>query len=288
MKFPALYSAASRASDSSQRTYLNLIRAEYALLTVAAALSLDFSRSALYYSGYAFVFICSLAVLLFRSSTKPEQNWYKARALAESIKTSSWRYAMRAEPYGADDSEQATRNEFRNMLSDVLRTNDQLGEQFGGIAATDEQVTAEMENLRGQGYEERREFYLENRICDQKSWYSRKAETNKARARAWPIIGAVIYLFAIASVLLRIVFPGWEIWPTEPLTVMAASAVGWVQTKRFRELATSYALTAQEIGIMEGRLRDVASDSEFALFVNEAEQGFSREHIQWIARQQAI
>ena len=288
MQFPALYAAASRASDASQRTYLRLIRIEYGLLVVAATLSLDFSKTALYYSGFAFVFICSLGALLYRSSSKPEQDWYKARALAESIKTSSFRFAMRAEPYGSDDSEQTTRNEFRQMLREVLNANNRLGEQFGGVAADDEQVTSDMCRLRARSYTERRDYYLSERVLDQKSWYTAKAKSNKLRARAWPIIGAAIYLGAIASVLLRIAFPSWEIWPTEPLTVMAASAVGWVQTKRFRELATSYALTAQEIGIMEGRLRDVVNELEFVAFVNEAEQGFSREHTQWIARQQAI
>lgn len=96
---PALLIAAGEMSASAQSFYLNLIRLEYFFLFIAAVLSLDLSESSLYYSAYATIFLFSLSTLLVRSTMKPEQEWYKGRALAESIKTTTWRYCMRAAPF---------------------------------------------------------------------------------------------------------------------------------------------------------------------------------------------
>ena len=58
--------------------------------------------------------------------------------------------------------------------------------------------------------------------------------------------------------------------------------------QRHSELASAYALTAHEIGIIEERARGTSTNKEFSNFVNDAEQAFSREHTQWIARQHQI
>ncbi len=51
------------------------------------------------------------------------------------------------------------------------------------------------------------------------------------------------------------------------------------------KLASAYSLTAHEIGIIESRLATDASENEWSGLVNEAELAFSREHTQWVARQ---
>jgi hypothetical protein len=60
--------------------------------------------------------------------------------------------------------------------------------------------------------------------------------------------------------------------------------MGWVQTKRFQELAGSYALTAHEIMLLDAMLPSDQSDEKFSSFVGDAENAFSREHTQWRAR----
>ncbi|RWI72075.1 MAG: SLATT domain-containing protein [Mesorhizobium sp.] len=74
-------------------------------------------------------------------------------------------------------------------------------------------------------------------------------------------------------------------WPTEPLIVIAASLIGWTQIKKFNELASAYTLTAHEIGLTADLITDANSDEAFSAAVNEAELAFSREHTQWVARQ---
>lgn len=69
---------------------------------------------------------------------------------------------------------------------------------------------------------------------------------------------------------------------------MASAIIGWTQVKKFNELASSYTLTAHEIGIIQSKVHDAQDEDAFSDFVNEAEQAFSREHTQWVARQQSV
>ncbi|WP_205408962.1 SLATT domain-containing protein, partial [Acidiphilium sp. JA12-A1] len=115
-------------------------------------------------------------------------------------------------------------------------------------------------------------------------WYARKASRNKKSAGTWIGIGVVVYLFSATSVLTHIVEPAWTLLPTDPLIVIASSVLGWVQIKKFNELAASYTLTAHEIGILQNRIGEITSEFDLSEFINDSELAFSREHTQWVAR----
>ncbi|MFI5411437.1 DUF4231 domain-containing protein [Kaistia sp. UC242_56] len=285
-EYPALYKAANELSRRSQNLYLNLLRAEYALLLSAAILSIDLSKSRIYYSAYALIFVLALGTLLFRSHKKPEQDWYKGRALAESIKTSTWRYCMKSAPFSDSEDIRISRTEFAKYLKGVLEANRGISERFSSDFAAGDQITSEMERARSLELADRKQFYLDGRIRNQRDWYRKKAAYNKKRARQWVIASSLVYAAAISVILYRIAEPNWTIWPIEPLIVVASSIVGWIQIKKFNELASSYTLTAHEIGIAQAGLSEVKTEQEFSDFVNETELAFSREHTQWVARQQ--
>lgn len=283
-EYPALYISASDASANAQNSYFNLLKYEYGCLVVAAILSIGFSTTALYHSGYAFVFLLPIGLLIYRSSSKPEQAWYKCRALAESIKTSTWRYIMRAEPFQDTATLTIPRSKFRDLLAHILIVNKHIGDRIENLTHGNEQISEKMSELRGLSLEERKKIYLEKRIKEQGFWYSKKVKDNKRNHRIWMSVCLIVYVLAIGSVLMRIVFPDWKYWPTEPLIVIASSILGWMQIKKFNELAASYSLTAHEIGIIQGKISDVVDEAGFSDFVNEAELAFSREHTQWVAR----
>lgn len=286
-EYPALYDAASGLSGNSQSLFLRLIRAEYGLLAIAAIFSMEWSETSTYYIFYALVILISLAVALFRNFYKPEQDWYKGRALAESIKTSCWRYCMKAEPFSASDTDAKSRADFRNHLKAILKSNWHIGERIPSDTAANEQVTVSMETVRSLSLSERKAFYAENRIQEQRIWYARKSGANKKASWLWVCIAVSVYVVAIALALLRIAHPQWKHWPIDLLIVSASSIVGWTQVKKFNELSSSYALTAHEIGLTKAGLPDVSTEEEFSAFVNDAELAFSREHTQWVARQQS-
>jgi len=284
LKFPALYDCADKASNARQATYLRLIKLEYALLITAAILSMNLSSSPTYFAAYALVFFFSIIVLLLRTAKKPEQAWYKSRALAESVKTSTWRYAMRAEPFAHDDAMEV-RRKFRDYLKQVLDSNRHIGDAIAGVDAAGKQNTAEMDAIRDLSLLERRDFYLTKRISDQLDWYRNKASWNARRAVFWTNVCVITYAIAIILALSRIVYPQWTILPIEPLIVFASTIIGWMQIKKFNEFSSAYTLTAHEIGLLLGKIEDVRDEEELSIFVNEAELAFSREHTQWVARQ---
>lgn len=283
--YPALYLDADKASNTAQRKYLNLVRAEYTLLFLAAVLGLQWYTSAYYDVGYALVFVLAATMLVVRSFKKPEQTWYRCRALAESVKTSTWRYMMRADPFLDAESIQEPRAEFRNYLREILKANREVGEELASGSSAEDQVTDAMDEIRKRGIEERKQYYKEYRIQAQRAWYNRRARDNKKAFRRWVGVTLIVYVIAILTVLIRIGQPGWDHAPTDPLIVLAASLVGWIQIRKFSELASSYTLTAHEIGITLNRLYEVETEEDFSEFVNESELAFSREHTQWVARQ---
>lgn len=282
--FPALFRSADAASNAKQRLYLNLVILEYAALFIAAVLFMDIFEGATFHLFYAFVFLIALAALLARALMKPEQHWYRCRALAESVKTLTWRYMMRAQPFAETADLAVARAEFRNHLQLLFDENRSTAEMINSDWSDASQITPEMDRIRGLSLNGRKDFYVSDRVREQRSWYSRKAGNNRRSARRWVSIGVGAYLVAIALVLARIEFVFWRIWPIEPVIVFASSLVGWMQIKKFNELGAAYTVAAHEIGLISPRIDDVASEAEFSECVNDAELAFSREHTLWIAR----
>ncbi|HCV73622.1 MAG TPA: DUF4231 domain-containing protein [Agrobacterium sp.] len=200
------------------------------------------------------------------------------------MKTLTWRFAMRAEPFDDDRSVDA-RRDFRALIWDVLNSNREMSEALGGLKATGDQLPNEMQTIREFALEDRKAFYLENRVSDQRAWYEKKAASNKRAAQVWFWVSCVAYAMGLFFVITRIVDPSNVGWPTEPLVVVASAIVGWTQIKKFNELAAAYSLTAQEIGLTESLIADARTNAAFSAAVNEAELAFSREHTQWSARQ---
>ncbi|MCB8877590.1 DUF4231 domain-containing protein [Acidisoma silvae] len=283
--YPALYDTASKLSSNSQVNYLRLIFGEYLLLFIAAVFSMELNDSRLYYGVYAFVFLGSFVVLITRSWLKPEQDWYKGRALAESIKTSCWRYCMRAEPFADAHSVLIPRSEFRNYLRAILESNRHIGDRLPPDKAAADQITQTMEVTRSLSLEERKSVYQKHRIAEQRKWYAKKASANKSASKRWFFVAGCAYAIALGLVIFRIVYNSVDVWPIEPVIVVASSIIGWTQVKKFNELASSYTLTAHEIGILQGKIDEVTDETSLSSFINESEQAFSREHTQWVARQ---
>jgi hypothetical protein len=280
MTYPALYTCADAGSTEKQSWYFTLILAEYTLLGAAAILSMTSD-----FLAYALVLVFSLGIMLWRSFSKPEQDWYRCRALAESVKTSTWRYIMRAEPF-SDAEPTAAKAKFRSYLSEVLRTNEGLGALAAGIEDAGKHTTDEMEAIRRLPWKARRDYYLTHRIDEQCGWYKRKSGFNRTRSAIWVGVAVIVYAAAIALAIARPTYPNLlPFWPIEPLLVGASFVIGWTQIKKFNELSSVYALTALEVQLIHEKIKEVDQESELPLFVNEAELAFSREHTQWVARQ---
>ncbi|PYF05425.1 uncharacterized protein DUF4231 [Rhodopseudomonas faecalis] len=284
--YPALFLCSDDASNKFQSQFLLLVRVEYAALFLAAVFSMNFLNGVWYYFSYAMIFLIGLAVLLTRALRKPEQDWYRCRALAESVKTLTWRYVMHAAPFDhLSGDEQQAKAELRNQLHSIFAQNRTTAEKITSDWSGNDQITDGMRKIRSMTMQDRLAYYIKNRIADQREWYTRKATRNKKGATLWVAVSACVYVSACALALGRIAAPEWLYWPIEPLIVIAASVVGWMQIKKFNELAAAYTVTAHEIGLIKMQTDAISTDAEFSEFVNDAEKAFSREHTLWIARQ---
>lgn len=282
--YPAIYRSASLSSAASQNQHLFQVGAQYALLFSAAVVALDFNRSSLIV--YAMLLIGSTVMLVVAATIRPEKDWYASRALAESLKTSTWRYMMNAHPFDRTDTSAEAKREFADLLSEIASANEHTRKTMKRSAVSGAQLTEKMLKVRASSISDRIEFYLVHRIMNQKTWYINKAQSNRKRFLVFAVLCGLVQATAIVLTLIRLSDSAYlEVWPTEPLLVLASALVGWIQIKKFNELASAYNLTAHEIGMIEAKVSKDLLEKEWSDFVNEAERAFSREHTQWVARQ---
>ncbi len=237
--FPALYRSADDLSLKSQKHFFRALRVHLVTLVVAAILSIVSIPHWSVAAAQLLALLGALGCSIYLFAMRPDRFWYAGRAVAESIKTITWRYVCRAEPFQGDDA--SARNDFRQTLKQIVEQNREvcqsLTEHLDG-----QQFTPVMEQMRARPLEERRETYADCRIKDQLTWYAKKAAFNRRMSRYffWALIG--VNTVAVVCAVLRMVYVDQPFWPTDVFVAMAASVLSWMQAKRFSELAASYAL----------------------------------------------
>lgn len=112
-------------------------------------------------------------------SSRPERYWYAGRAVAESVKTITWRYISRAEPFQNEDN--IAKNNFKQSLKMILEQNRDVCSKLTDYA-DEEHFTEAMNKYRRLPLEERKKNYSENRVKNQRIWYAKKAKFNKKKA----------------------------------------------------------------------------------------------------------
>jgi hypothetical protein len=198
------------------------------------------------------------------------------------VKTVTWRYMMRAEPYQNDDN--TSGSIFIDDLRKILNQNKQFGQIFSEATATTEAISGRMANIRAMPLNERKNIYIKDRVDEQHDWYRKKASFNRKKGLLWFVLMCVAQAIALICVIVRIAKPKWNYLPVDIFIICAAAALTWTQTKRFQDLSTAYSLATHEISLLRAYKQNISNEKEFSDFVNDAENAFSREHTQWQAR----
>lgn len=281
--YPALYDSANRASIDSQRFYMTCMKWYIGLSIFAALLSVYIKESTLAGILAAIAFFAILFLTIFQGVKRFDRTWYNGRAVAESVKTRTWRFIMRAEPYFDVESINSVKQEFCDDLKSILEQNRELGSFLNHESVTNDTISKSMIEIRNRAVTDRLNYYISNRINEQRSWYHTKASQNRKLANKWFIALVITNSVVILLLLIEV---GYKIYnlPTPALIVVGTSVVSWMQIKKFQDLATSYGLTAHEIGIIREQSFKVQGEKELSDFVKDAENAFSREHTQWVAR----
>ncbi|MDP1924339.1 MAG: DUF4231 domain-containing protein [Thiobacillus sp.] len=282
--FPALYRSADELSLEAQTHFFRTLKFHLVLLVGAAVLSATSFPHWSVATLQLIVLLGALSCSIYLFSKRPDRYWYAGRAVAESIKTITWRFVCRAEPFHCDDNR--ARSDFQQKLKSIVDQNKDVAQALTKYLDAP-QITAAMTQMRTRSLDERKSRYAESRIKDQLTWYAKKAAFNRKTSSCffWALI--VMNGIAVFFAILRVTFTTVPYWPTDVFVVAAASLLTWMQAKRFSELAASYALASHEIGLIREQSLQPNTDAEFSSFVGDAENAFSREHTQWVARKDA-
>ena len=281
--FPALSQAADKASLDAQCIYYFALRCYLILLIVAAFVSFFWPKDVYGALSSAILFLIALGILIWLKVQKPEDTWYNGRAVAESIKTRTWRWMMKAEPYENNASEKQTQKEFLSDLKTILRQNRSLSSSLEWNPDLGEAISHEMKVIRSLSLSERLGIYKSERVDNQSIWYSKKSQFNKRRSKQWFIVSIILHMAAVFMLLYRIKEPGTSL-PIEVIATAASAVLTWLQTKKHNELNSSYSLAAHEIVIIKSESASISTENQLSDFVVNSEAAFSREHTQWTAR----
>lgn len=279
--FPGLFLAADKVAKNYQDKFKLVLKTNLITLVIAAILSFIPISHWIIPLLQLLVLLTTLLCSIYLATQKPEKIWYSGRALAESIKTLTWRYISKAEPFNNEDKE--SKSEFIKTLNQAVQQNREVCQNYSNHLG-DEQITKKMIEMRSKDLKTRQQNYHLYRIKDQNDWYSAKAKYNQDKSNFFFIILIIMNSIAVILAATKIAFADITPWPTDIFIAAAASILTWIQTKRFSELAASYTLAAHEINIIKSQALDEMNEDEFSVFVGDAENAFSREHTQWVAR----
>lgn len=280
-QLPGFFFAADVASGKAQRAAFNGNRIRL-IGAIAAAIGGAFSLSLGSVDVWALValvgFIAAFGAELFMVLQHPERDWYQARAGAESAKTLSWRYAVCADPFFSELSEQEADNLFRARISQVAK---QVSQAVALPSGDGSSPTPAMKIVRNSSIKVRREIYLTERTRAQRDWYTRKATANKQASSYWRASLLTAELVAIALAAIRL-SGGGDIDLAGVLAAGIAAGAAWLALKQHTTLRSAYALTAAELEKQLATLT-AAEDADWPESVADAEEAISREHTMWLA-----
>ena len=285
--FPALYLAADTSSTAAQRRYLRLTLVILGALVTSAMLSTlrqvfpDFKQQiALITAATAAL---SFILTTFRRALKPERRWFASRAVAEAVKSMTWKYVSGAAPYPASlPPEEASAQLLADLRSTVEDGRVALG--LGGEFAGHPQITPVMQTLRAASLDDRRRVYIADRVQDQRKWYGRASQKNQRKADVLYVLIQIAQAVGLASTALVLAPEATGVEVTGVFAALASALIAWSQLRQHEELAQSYAMAALELGLAEEKAMAVKTEDAFSTFVNSVESVLTREHGAWAAR----
>ncbi|MGS2727358.1 DUF4231 domain-containing protein [Psychroserpens sp. BH13MA-6] len=286
--FPGLYQASDEASLSAQKNYKNIIANDLITMIVASTLAIynyeKVEPKLIVYVISGIFLLISFALTLIIRTKKFEDVWYQGRALAESCKTLSWRFVTCSESFVNDLTKQEVEDYFISRVRELSKEFKELNDSLNAKIVVLPVITDKMWEIRNLNTLERKQYYIENRINDQKDWYSSKAEFNKKKYNNWFLVIIISQLIAIISVAFLVKYPesNWNL--VGLFTTISASAISWLQLKQHQELKQAYTTAAQELNFIQASFGNINSDLELAEFVLDSENAISREHTLWLAQ----
>lgn len=289
--FPGLYQAADDSSVRAQKYYLIIIGLDLVFMILGALLAIynfeSNSAKLIIYIISGFFLITSLILTIVLKSKAYEDTWYQGRALAESVKTLAWRYCTCSELFEKSKSSEEVNAIFINRLKELANEFKELNKHLDANKISRSVISNRMESLRDLSTDKRKEVYINERIADQKKWYSKKATFNKKKYDFWFAVIVIAQFLSVVTIVALIKEPSLN-WNLVGLfTTISAAAISWLQLKQHQELKQAYTTAAQELNFIEASSKSIHNENELSKFVLDSENAISREHTLWLAQKRS-
>lgn len=286
--FPSFYQAADKASIKAQRFYVNFLRVDLVSMVTAALLTIynfeNQSPKLTIYIISGLLLLISTILTLTIKNQQYEDTWYQGRALAESIKTITWRYITCSENFESSLPQASADTNFINTIHELNKEFSTLSSRLDAKLLSLPIISLEAKRIRSLNWQERKDLYIKNRIQNQKGWYSTKAEFNAARKDLWFWIVIIAQILSILASALLIFLPN-STWNLVGLfTTISAAGLAWLELKQHHVLKEAYTTAAVELNKIESLSFNVVSESDLVKYVLDSENAISREHTLWVAQ----
>ena len=274
---PQAYADAEKASEHGQDRSREFVQISLALLVAAAVFgAIDKPWAGL---GAALAFVGSL--WLTKLSKGLLDAWYDGRAVAETIKSLTFKYAVGGDPFALTRPDAPDR--YRAALTEFAQQMHRLGHDLDMADCAN--AVAALERWRADPWAERREAYRTQRIQDQLTYYSRRGNEHRGSARTYQVISVVLQAAGLIGAILKL-FDVTHLDLLGLLAAAAASIAAWDAFGDYTKTARAYEFAVAELNAIDERLGSV-DEAGWPVFVADAEQAMSREHTAWIARRRA-
>jgi hypothetical protein len=286
--FTSLYLAADDASKTTQKSYIIIIAFDLSLMVIASALAIynyestDLKLTLYILSGLFLLISTFLTVVLL--TRKFEDFWYQGRALAESCKTLTWRFMTRSELFEDGVPLQQAKTKFVQRVEELTREFPDLNKVIKADLLNKPVITQKMLDVRNLSLADRKRYYIEERIEEQKIWYAKKASYNNKKYILWFSIIIACQALSLISMVFLISNPklNWNL--VGFFTTVSAASLSWLQLKRHQELKQAYTTTSKELNMILALADNINNENEFSKFVLDSENAVSREHTLWLAQ----
>jgi len=296
--YPALYVAAAATSRRARRnlTWLSAGDITFSLLATLLALSaglLPQSSSParptpidIILAATAIPFVVSITLRLFAMASGFDRDWYAGRAVAETVKSMTWRYQMATKPYHGNGADK----QFADDIGAVLRQSN-VRQVVNDLSRLPLQITDQMRASRGQEVAARTDRYMNERLLNQAAWYQQRSQSNRRTANTWFWLSIVFQIGAVTTAIVALVLGADANRGSDLLRLMGIFATfslagtAWSERRRYGELADTYSVTLQELllaaSVAQGETGELAT---LERAVDDGENAILREHRVWLAR----
>jgi len=286
--FPNYYIAGDQASLLAQKLYTRYVRLDLLLMIFSATLTIYNFQSEeskkLIYIISGIVMLIAIIFSLVIKNKKYEDIWYRGRALAESVKTLTWRFVTKSEYFDNSLTEEEAELRFNQRIRELR---DEFKDLHSFLKAKNLSlpiITDEMKKNRNLDLIGRKEFYLKNRIDNQINWYSDKADTNKTKYEGWFWGVIITQLLALISIGYLVLSPECNFNFVGLFTTLSASFFSWLQLKKYQENKEAYTTATSELNLIKQEAEFINTEEKFKVFVLDSENAMSREHTLWLAQ----